>query len=108
MRRITALFGFLAASGLLWQAVAGGPIIVSQRNRSFQPNAVELTRGDTMRLVNDDGELLHHAYVKSSTFSYDSGEQEPGSKTDIVFPVAGQFTMLCGIHPKMRLDVTVK
>ena len=81
---------------------------VSQKDRVFQPGAVSLNRGDTLRIVNDDGELLHHAYVRTPQFSFDTGEQEPGSKTDVAFPVAGTFTVLCAIHPKMRLVVTVK
>jgi plastocyanin len=32
---------------------------------------------------------------------------EPGSKVDITFPAAGDFNVLCGIHPKMKLSVHV-
>ncbi len=45
---------------------------------------------------------------ESNRFSFDFGDQEPGSKTDVVFPVSGTFTILCGIHPKMKLLVRVK
>lgn len=91
-------------TGLAWAAM----VTVSQKDRVFQPGTLSIARGDTVRIVNDDGELLHHAYVKTPQFSFDSGEQEPGSKTDVVFPVTGTFTVLCAIHPKMRLVVTVK
>ena len=80
---------------------------VSQRHRAFDPLTLDINKGDTIEVVNDDGELQHHAYVKSPTFSFDSGEQDPGAKVDIVFPVAGNFTILCGIHPRMHLEVTV-
>lgn len=89
-------------------AVAAGPYIVTQKGQMFHPGTLTINRGDTVEIVNDDGELIHHAYVDSKTFSFDSGDQEPGSKTDIVFSVPGTFMVLCGIHPKMRLDVTVK
>ena len=39
---------------------------------------------------------------------FDSGDQEPGSKTNIAFPVAGTFDVLCAIHPKMKLTIQVK
>jgi plastocyanin len=81
---------------------------VSQRHRAFNPITLEISRDEAIEIVNDDGELTHHAYVKSAEFSFDSGEQEPGGKVDIVFPVVGSFTVLCGIHPRMHLDVTVK
>lgn len=105
----------LAAAGVLL-LVAGGsawtqqkaPAMVSQRGRAFNPNFLSIKKGDTVRIVNDDGDLLHHAYVESDTFNFDSGDQLPGSKTDIIFGVPGTFNVLCGIHPKMKLVVIVK
>jgi plastocyanin len=81
---------------------------VSQKGRDFHPGELTVKRGDTVQIVNDDGDLLHHAYIDSPKFSFDSGDQEPGSKTDIIFAVAGDFDVLCAIHPKMRLVVHVQ
>jgi plastocyanin len=81
---------------------------VRQKGQQFNPGVLSIQRGQTVEIINDDGELIHHAYVDSKTFSFDSGDQEPGSSTDIVFTVPGNFVVLCGIHPKMRLDVEVK
>lgn len=100
-----------------WSAFAGlGTLVglalpqfsISQKGREFQPGEITISRGATIQIVNDDGDLLHHAYVDSPKFSFDSGDQEPGSKTDITFPVAGDFNVLCAIHPKMRLVVHVQ
>jgi|SRR5215471_1957907 len=99
---LLALLGAAAAS------VPGAqPYRVSQKGRAFQPGELVIRRGETVQIVNDDGDLLHHAYVDSERFSFDSGDQEPGSKTDVTFPVAGTFSVLCGIHPKMKLTVHV-
>jgi len=84
------------------------PYSVSQKGREFHPGAITIKRGETIQIVNDDGDLLHHAYIDSDKFSFDSGDQEPGSKTNIIFPVAGDFDVLCAIHPKMRLAVHVQ
>ena len=81
---------------------------ISQKGREFHPGEISIKRGETIQIVNDDGDLLHHAYINSETFSFDSGDQEPGSKTDITFPVVGDFNVLCAIHPKMRLVVHVQ
>ena len=81
---------------------------VTQKGQQFKPGSLTVNKGDTVEILNDDGELIHHAYVDSKTFSFDSGDQEPGSKTDIVFSVPGTFAVLCGIHPKMRMDVVVR
>jgi len=98
----------LGLAEIAWTAQNNAKAIVSQKGRAFQPGSISITKGDVVRIVNDDGDLLHHAYVESENFNFDSGDQEPGSKTDITFTEAGNFTVLCGIHPKMKLAVEVK
>jgi plastocyanin len=93
--------------GLVWPASSAAPYPVSQKGRAFQPGELSIRRGETVQIVNDDADLLHHAYVESERFTFDSGDQEPGSKTDVTFPELGTFTVLCGIHPKMKLTVHV-
>ncbi len=93
--------------GLAWADLAPGQYQVSQRGRTFLPGDLVINRGDVVRIVNDDGDLLHHAYIESDRFNFDSGDQEPGSKVDIAFTASGNFTVLCGIHPKMKLLVHV-
>ena len=92
-----------------WAAWATAEVAtVTQSNRKFQPSQVEVPRGGAVRFVNDDGSLLHHVYSTSSSFGFDSGEQEPGKVVEERFNVPGTFTVLCGIHPKMKLVVTVR
>lgn len=83
------------------------PNAISQKGRQFHPGEISIKRGETLQVLNDDGDLLHHAYVDSPKFSFDSGDQQPGSRTDITFPSPGDFEVLCAIHPKMRLVVHV-
>ena len=97
-------FGLGGAVGL---ALAGTTFKVTQKGRAFQPGEISVKQGDTVQFVNDDGDLLHHAYLNSDKFSFDTGDQEPGSKYDVVFSAKGDFTVLCGIHPKMKLIVHV-
>ncbi|MCJ2015507.1 plastocyanin [Methylobacterium sp. J-076] len=100
--------GLGAVAGL---SVIGGlqasGIIVSQKGRTFHPDSLTVGKGETVMIVNDDSDLLHHAYIDSPTFSFDSGDQEPGSRTPITFTQTGVFQVLCGIHPKMKLVVRV-
>ncbi|MFC6745421.1 hypothetical protein ACFQFG_11530 [Methylobacterium persicinum] len=88
------------APGIRPDRVAEGPDV--------PPGYAEPGAGETVTIVNDDSDLLHHAYVDSPTFSFDSGDQEPGSRTPITFNQEGVFQVLCGIHPKMKLVVRVK
>lgn len=113
MRRLSVaclIFGALgAATGGFALAAIGAPTIhVSQKGRAFQPNALLVPRGASVEIVNDDGDLLHHVYVDSPDFNFDSGDLKPGSRAKIAFPVRGTFAVLCGIHPKMKLTVRVE
>lgn len=104
----------LAAGGALSMAVgacaawAATTVTVTQSQRRFQPQQVEIARGGTVRFVNDDGQLPHHVFAVSPSFSFDSGEQAPGTSVEARFDAAGTFVVMCGIHPKMRLAVTVR
>ena len=91
-----------------WTSHAQSQNVVSQKGRQFTPGEMTIKKGDTVLIVNDDADLRHHAYVDSDKFKFDSGDQEPGSKTSVKFTVAGDFDVLCAIHPKMKLTVHVK
>ena len=97
------MLGGLFAGG----ALAARPYQISQKNREFQPGHITINRGEALRFINDDGDLLHHAYLTSPTFQFDSKDQKPGSSFTVAFPVAGSFTVRCAIHPKMKLIVKV-
>ena len=114
LMRTTIIRAFAAGAmlsvlgGVAWAALTGPTFQVSQKGRAFQPGELTIRRGETVQIVNDDADLLHHAYVDSERFTFDSGDQEPGSKADVTFPVAGTFAVLCGIHPKMHMTVIVE
>jgi plastocyanin len=104
---IAFLAGALTALGAA-MVFAAPEYIVSQKGREFHPGEMTIKRGETIKIVNDDGDLLHHAYIDSPTFSFDSGDQTPGTVTPVVFSIAGTFNVLCAIHPKMLLVVHVQ
>lgn len=97
----------IVGGALTGSALAAGPYQISQKNREFQPGHIAISRGEALRFINDDGELLHHAYLTSPTFQFDSGDQKPGSSFTVAFPVTGSFIVRCAIHPKMKLTVKV-
>ncbi len=88
-------------------AHAGGARTVTQRGREFLPASLEVAAGDSVRVVNDDAPLVHHVYVDAEGLSFDSGDQNPGDAATIRFDRPGHYTLLCAIHPKMLLAVTV-
>ena len=80
---------------------------VMQKGRAFSVPEIAVARGDTVRFTNEDG-FLHQLFVHSAAFNIDSAEQRPGQDVDMQFPVAGEFHVLCAIHPKMDLSVEVR
>jgi plastocyanin len=112
IERYRALAGLALATMVLMAAggfaVAQSQLVISQKGRQFRPGNITIKKGESVQIVNDDADLRHHAYIDSDNLKYDSGDQEPGSKISIAFPAAGDFEVLCAIHPKMKLDVHVK
>jgi plastocyanin len=96
------------ALGAALGAAASHEYVVSQLGRAFTPAVLTIQRGETVQILNDDGDLLHHVYLQNNSFKFDSGDQKPGSRINIAFPITGTFTLLCAIHPKMKLVVDVK
>jgi plastocyanin len=112
MRRLRRPVAVVAAALIVIAAgtlvgLALPPYAISQKGRQFHPGEISIKRGETLQIVNDDGDLLHHAYIDSPKFAFDSGDQQPGTRTEITFPMTGEFEVLCAIHPKMRLVVHV-
>lgn len=105
-RAAVAAGTLITIGGMAW-AVASSPQVF-QAGRVFQPGEITIKRGESVQIVNDDGDLVHHAYIESEKMNFDSGDQKPGSRTDILFSQPGDFTVLCAIHPKMKLIVHVK
>lgn len=109
-QKVSAVVTGLLAAALVSSltALAYAAVSVSQKGREFAPTRVAIKRGEVVQIVNDDLDLRHHAYIDSEKFSFDSGDQEPGTTAVITFPVVGTFDVLCAIHPKMKLSVQVR
>ncbi len=106
---MTARLGLIAAT--LVALAAGGAIAatmaVSQSNRNFAPMVVTVKKGDVVTIRNEDS-VIHHLYVDQPNMQFDSGEQPVGKTVEVKFPDSGTFEVLCAIHPKMKLTVTVE
>ena len=97
----------LAIGLLLSPLHAHAERLIRQVKTGFMPKAVEVARGGSIEITNDDP-FLHHVFVDSPTYRFDSGEQKPGQTITMRFPVAGRFVAQCAIHLKMQLTVDVR
>lgn len=82
--------------------------IISQKGRSFVQPGIYIGIDEDLHIKNEDGTLVHDAYVASPDFNFESGDINPGETAVIAFPKAGDFMVLCGIHPSMKLAVHVQ
>ena len=105
MPRILVFLAILAAA-VIGAAAAQDRPTISQRGRVFVPAEITIKVNETVTIRNDD-DVLHHVYVESPTFEFDSGEQPPGKPVSITFTQRGDFEVRCDIHPKMLLVVHV-
>ncbi len=105
------LLGVLGSITMTGAAIATLPDIdhiISQKGKRFGPLDVALRVGEHITVVNDDDNFVHQAYIEDELFTFDSGDIEPGARAVITFPTEGDFAVLCGIHPKMKLAVHVR
>jgi len=80
---------------------------IEQTGRGFVPAALTVKAGDALVFVNDDY-YDHNVYSESAGNAFNIGIQEPGNTTRVVLSKPGQVEVLCRIHPKMTLSVTVE
>jgi plastocyanin len=79
---------------------------IKQKGKVFSESAITIKRGDVVIFVNDDT-ITHNVMSTDSDNEFNIGAQAPGVSTPVTFDKSGEFTILCAIHPRMRLMVKV-
>jgi len=103
---------FSAIALALVLSVAGAGIafadtpVVSQKGKSFQPDAVAVAKGGQVRFVNDDT-VSHNVHSRHDQADFNVGLQKPGDSSDVTFTKVGEFEIRCAIHPNMKMKVKV-
>jgi len=98
------LLGLILGGGA---ALAVDGRTVRQHSKTFDPGRIEIARGGVLTFTNEDP-YIHHIYIESPSFTFDSGDQRPGKMLEIKFDQAGDFVLRCAIHLKMQLEVSVR
>jgi plastocyanin len=96
---------FVAAS---LAAVAAAPpdYTVNQKGRAFSRESMTVPRGVAVLFVNDDT-VPHNIMSLTPENEFDLGSQMPGSVTPVTFERAGIVSVICAIHPRMHMTITV-
>lgn len=100
-------FTIAAVAFMSVSAIASDPVSVSQKGLAFSPNDLSVEKAQTVEFVNDDN-TAHNVIVTGDGVSFNGGLQAPGAHLKYTFAKPGTYAITCGIHPKMKLSVTVK
>jgi plastocyanin len=95
-------------------AFAGGSAVafaaehtISQKGRAFSESAITVKKGETLVFVNDDN-IAHNIMSTTAGNEFNLGSQAPGSSSPLTLNNAGEVTVVCAIHPRMKMTVTVE
>ncbi|QGZ93417.1 cupredoxin domain-containing protein [Terricaulis silvestris] len=80
---------------------------VDQSGLRFSVAALRLQRGDSIAFTNSD-RSSHNILVRGGAMNFNGGLQRPGQALEVPFTASGRYQVICGIHPRMRLDVEVQ
>ena len=108
MVRMSCLIGALGM--IVWTMGVTAPVrpqthTVTIESMRFQPEALDLTSGDTIVWVNND--LVPHT-ATSETGGFDSKEIQPGKSWSYVIERKGDFAYTCTFHPTMKALLHVR
>jgi plastocyanin len=86
---------------------AAAPVTVTQKGLQFSVEELSVSKGQTVVFLNDD-RTAHNITVSGEGLNLNGGLQQPGAEFKVPFTKPGTYQVSCGIHPKMKLSVTVK
>ena len=105
MRSLTMALALAFAAGSVTALAAERTVM--QKNKTFSESELELKKGDTLVFMNDDT-VVHNIMSTSAGNEFNLGAQSPGASTSVTLKSAGDVTVMCAIHPRMKLTRKVK
>jgi plastocyanin len=79
---------------------------VYQKGRTFSTDTITVLRNQPVLFVNDDT-VPHNVVATTRGNAFDLGSQMPGTATPVAFDSAGTVEVICAIHPRMHMTITV-
>jgi len=96
--------GIVGYTGVM--AYAGAQHTITEKGKVFSQADISIKAGDTVVFVNDDN-VAHNVMSNDDDNKFNLGLLQPGSSTPVTFNKAGEITILCAIHPSMKMHVKV-
>ena len=105
-RTAIAALGLASLAAISLVSAEAAEDSVLQIKQSFEPGEIEVAAGTTVTFLNGDDVNHNLQTIAPGGGKTDQGLEKPGEKTEITFPTAGVYTVMCGIHPRMHMKVT--
>jgi plastocyanin len=102
----TLVIAFAAGIATAAVAVAATERTIGQKGKVFSESEIAIKKGETVVFVNDDT-ISHNIMSSTSGNTFNLGSQAPGLSTPVTFDKSGDVTVICAIHPRMKLLVKV-
>ena len=96
-----------AALLLVGPAVAGEPVTVGQKGLRFSTTELTIAKDQVVIFQNNDN-TTHNITILGEGLTLNGGLQAPGMEFRVPALKPGTYAVSCGIHPKMKLTLTVK
>ena len=108
VHRLAGGAALLAGAALGVPAVKAAETVIHQHNLHFSVSEIAIHVGDVLTFANDD-QVIHNIGVRGGDEdeTQDLGLQKPHVSVSHRFTQPGAFVVVCSIHPRMRLKVSV-
>jgi len=80
---------------------------ITQKGRTFNTRMLVVKAGDVVVFKNDD-DVTHHIYSSTKGQEFNLRIMNPGREAPQTFSKPGTVDIRCGLHPGMKLTVTVQ
>jgi plastocyanin len=80
---------------------------IMQIRQSFDPSSADIAVGTTLNFVNADDVNHNLILVNPDGSQVDNGLERPGETTAIAFKTVGGYSVICHIHPRMKIKINV-
>lgn len=81
---------------------------VLQIKQAFEPATLTVASGASVTFVNADDVNHNLQQMAPDGVKTDLGVSKPGENATMKFAVAGVYTVICQIHPRMKMKITAR
>ncbi len=100
-------FAALVIIGLASGTCLAAAIEIGQTGQRFSQSKLSVVRGQLVHFTNHDDVVHNISVFDADGIQFDEGLQNPGEIIAHDFDKIGTFVVRCGIHPQMKIKVTV-